>query len=427
VQPINLNSNSGIIDPSRIHISNEFKDITCIHTSTVGYNCLYKAKRLGKWHVLKTLKEEYRDNPVYLELLQKEFDIAYPLSHPNIVQTTGIEYVSELGLCIVMEFVEGVSWGEFFKDSIPTTPVAIKVITELCNALEYIHARQIIHRDLKPENILITRNGNNVKLIDFGLSDTDSFAILKQPAGTLRYASPEQQISNERIDKRSDIYSLGIILSDLKITGIKFPQSKRIVFGCTASERENRFSSASEIIQLLSRKSRANYSLMSGCFVVMVLIFFLIHKQSYRQDGINPVNQIVKEVFIKNAPLEKVNLHPVKKSPNEPLSKIPEPINIYNQLAQKAKALTTERCQRLYAELDTLSNSASVMKWSKKYNSLIHDVTNQMEKLLQERISNTSPEFGLYQTTLHSLIEKTWSDYYYQHQEKFDKLSRNFK
>lgn len=427
MQPINLNSNSGIIDPSRIHISNEFKDITCIHTSTVGYNCLYKAKRLGKWHVLKTLKEEYRDNPVYLGLLQKEFDIAYPLSHPNIVQTIGIEYVSELGLCIVMEFVEGVSWGEFFKDDSITTPATIKILTELCNALDYIHARQIIHRDLKPENILITRNGNNVKLIDFGLSDTDSFAILKQPAGTLRYASPEQQVNNEGIDKRSDIYSLGIILSDLKTTGIKFPQSKRIVSGCIASEREDRFSSASGIIQLLSRKSRANYFLIYGSFVVMVLMSFLIHKQSEKQNEMNPVNKIVKEVVIKSSPFEKVNLHPVMQAPNEPLSKIPEFINIYNQLAQKAKTLTTERCQRLYAELDTLSSSASVMKWTTKYNALVNDVTNQMEQLLQERISNTSPEFGLYQTSLHSLIEKTWSDYYYQHQEKFEQLTYTFK
>ena len=59
----------------------------------------------------------------------------------------------------------------------------------------YIHAKQIVHRDLKPSNIMITHNGNHVKLIDFGLSDNDDFALLKQPAGTPGYISPEQIVS----------------------------------------------------------------------------------------------------------------------------------------------------------------------------------------------------------------------------------------
>ena len=60
------------------------------------------------------------------------------------------------------------------------------------DALEYIHGKQTAHRDLKPSNIMITRNGQHVKLIDFGLSDTDDYAVYKQPAGTEGYISPEQ-------------------------------------------------------------------------------------------------------------------------------------------------------------------------------------------------------------------------------------------
>ena len=80
----------------------------------------------------------------------------------------------------------------------------------------------MLYRDLKPENILVTRNGENIKLIDFGLADTDGHAVLKQPAGTPRYMSPEQKVKAEA-DARNDIYSLGIIMEQMgKKSGVNF-------------------------------------------------------------------------------------------------------------------------------------------------------------------------------------------------------------
>ena len=78
----------------------------------------------------------------------------------------------------------------------------------LIDALSYLHSRQTQHRDLKPSNIILTDNGQYLKLIDFGLSDTDSHAILKAPAGTEGYMAPEGS---------SDIYSLGCILREMHL------------------------------------------------------------------------------------------------------------------------------------------------------------------------------------------------------------------
>ena len=80
-----------------------------------------------------------------------------------------------------------------------------KIAEELMDAVGYLHSKGIVHRDLKPENILITRNGEHLKLIDFGLADSDSYAILKQPAGTSGYMSPEQKVTAVA-DVRNDIY-----------------------------------------------------------------------------------------------------------------------------------------------------------------------------------------------------------------------------
>ena len=74
--------------------------------------------------------------------------------------------------------------------------------------------QQVVHRDLKPRNVMVTSNGGYVKLIDFGLADTDSHAILKQPAGTLRYIAPEQA-RLAQADVRNDIYSLGVMMQEM--------------------------------------------------------------------------------------------------------------------------------------------------------------------------------------------------------------------
>ena len=118
-----------------------------------------------------------------------------------------MEEIPEMGTCIVMEWIDGITLEHWSGKKTEGEGIFL----QLLDAVHYIHAKQIVHKDLKPSNIMITHNGNHVKLIDFGLSDTDDFAILKQPAGTPGYISPEQIISRQA-DIRNDIFSIGCIL-----------------------------------------------------------------------------------------------------------------------------------------------------------------------------------------------------------------------
>lgn len=178
-----------------------------------GFNILIKAKRFGKWFLLKGLKEEYRHNPVFQEVLRKEFEIMANLSHPSIVSVFSKEEIAPYGMCIVMEYIDGITLTEFMLQQ-QTEEQRLRIFYGILDAIRYIHSHQVVHRDLKPSNILITHNNRNVKIIDFGLSDTDYYTILKEPAGTKKYMSPEQQLGNTP-DVRNDIYSLGVILMNL--------------------------------------------------------------------------------------------------------------------------------------------------------------------------------------------------------------------
>lgn len=130
-----------------------------------SFNQLVKVKRQGRWFLLKGLKPEYRNQQVYLELLKKEYELMVQLDHPNIVRVSSKEVNDEFGPCIVMEYIDGMTLNEFLEGK-PSKQLRRKVVDQLIDALSYIHGKQIVHRDLKPSNILVTRNGNNVKIID---------------------------------------------------------------------------------------------------------------------------------------------------------------------------------------------------------------------------------------------------------------------
>ena len=259
--------NSGFIEEDNFNIANQFSNIELIHNSKNGYSELYKAKRYGKWYALKRLTDKEKDNPRYQSLLEKEFDIAIQLSHQNIVQTISFENIPQLGRCIVQEFIDGMTWNDFFsKNNIPQKEI-FRMLDELCDALAYIHNKQIVHRDIKPNNILITRDGHHVKLIDFGLADKDDFDILKEPAGTTAFASPEQQKRN-KIDNRSDIYALGKLLQDIPCQSIKI---KIITRKCLAENPERRFSSAIDVKKKLNDKT----NVIAGISLLMTTVFVI--------------------------------------------------------------------------------------------------------------------------------------------------------
>lgn len=241
-------SSSGEVTSSFENISDVFTAYAEIPSG--GFNRLYKAKRYGKWFVLKGLKPEFQRKAVYNELLTKEFELGVQMDHPNIAHTFSFETDPVAGPCIVMEYVDGCTLKEFLAQS-PSRAVRMKVAKEILSAMSYFHGKQIIHRDLKPDNILITHNGHNVKIIDFGLADTDYHGILKQPAGSDKYAAPEQKSGGVALDCRADLYAFGVILRQI------FPHAYQgVARKCTQPDREKRFGNAEEILQRMERRQR---------------------------------------------------------------------------------------------------------------------------------------------------------------------------
>lgn len=241
------NKNSGFVVveiPENISQMSEYGE-----TISKGVYCLCKVKRYGKWYFLKGLQPINRDLTQFREYLKKEFELEIQLDHPNIVRAVSWENDEHFGPCFLMEFVDGLTLDEFLETN-PSVKIRKKIALEILSAMSYFHSLQIIHRDLKPLNILITHKGNNVKIIDFGLSDSDAYAIFKQPAGSDGYAAPEQITSGAETDQRSDIYAFG------KILQLLFPHRYWLIKRkCLQYDKTRRFANADEIVARIRRRS----------------------------------------------------------------------------------------------------------------------------------------------------------------------------
>ena len=283
------NSTSGVIDGGFI---TETDAMTVYESSSSrGFNQVVKVRRQGKWFILKGLKPEYREQQSYIELLKKEFELATLLDHPNIVKVVAKEMDPEIGPCIVMEYVDGVTLDEFLVTK-PSAAVRKKVVEQMVDALCYIHGKQIIHRDLKPSNILVARNGNNVKIIDFGLSDADDYAILKQPAGTMKYMAPEQMQPDVKIDGRADIYAFGLVLREI------FPHRyKHIAAKCSRSDRERRYANAEAVKKAFERRARWLWVLpiLIGVVLAVAPSLWLKPKEIVRTEVQHVIDTIIVE------------------------------------------------------------------------------------------------------------------------------------
>ena len=252
---------SFIISP----ISADFSDVWSEPEllSSKGHNAIYAATRFGRRYILKALAEPYRESTPHVEMLRKEFSIGVGLDHPNIVRLLDFGHMDSIGWYIQMEYIDGITLDQFLETK-PSTAIRRKLLSQLLDALSFLHERQIIHRDIKPSNILVTRNGATVKLIDFGVSDTDDYVTFKQPAGSMAYIAPEQ-LNGETIDNRADIYAVGRIIELL------FPHRYRVIaHRCTRVERTRRYASCARVARAIKRSDNLRLWLPLSLLLILM-------------------------------------------------------------------------------------------------------------------------------------------------------------
>jgi serine/threonine-protein kinase len=188
-----------------------------------GMAVVYRAIQdpLGRTVAIKALKSSVVSEEHIATRFEREAKSLANLQHENIIHI--YDFYKERGsLFIVMEYVQGTDLYDLLEKCgrVPYDVAAV-IAMQVARALDYVHYRGIVHRDIKPANVMLSRQGG-VKLMDFGIARDKSFDDLTETGtgiGTPAYMSPEQ-ILGEKLDARSDIFSLGIVLYQM-LTGKK--------------------------------------------------------------------------------------------------------------------------------------------------------------------------------------------------------------
>ena len=297
--------------------------------SLTGWSEVWLVERDGKFRVLKSLKSNYRGLPLYEGLLKKEFEMGSSLSHGNICQTFAFIEHPALGNCIEMEWVDGRSLDKMKADCRKDPLLARKLILEICDALICIHSHQMVHQDLKPSNILVTHNGNNVKIIDFGLSLEDSQSEFRVAGGTKSYAAPEL-IEGKKADVLSDIYSLGKVIEQIS------PRYRRIVKRCCKHNPAERFMSVADVKEAVLNKDKAHSWVLPLAIAAAAAVIAVLMLLNRRGEGVYealPENS-------NNLAAEVVEAVPVQASESEPSNK-----QEISGLEDKAKAVVQAKTE----------------------------------------------------------------------------------
>jgi eukaryotic-like serine/threonine-protein kinase len=176
---------------------------------------------INRYVALKTIRLDFVNDPDELEELKerlyREAQAAGKLSHPNIVTIYDVGNEGTLQY-IAMEYLEGQTLEDMIRKKVQFNyKIVAQIITQICSALEYAHSQGIIHRDIKPANIMVL-NDYKIRVMDFGIARVDSSSMTRTgiAMGTPNYISPEQ-LQGKPIDKRTDIFSLGILMYELLV------------------------------------------------------------------------------------------------------------------------------------------------------------------------------------------------------------------
>lgn len=198
-----------------------------------GMGAVYLAEhvKMGRKSALKVMHPGMNADPDAIARFNREASNASRLSHPNICGIYDFGETSEGLIYLAMEFIEGKALTDLIEAGGSLPPArAASIVHQVADALQVAHDAGIVHRDLKPDNIMVAKNRDGsdlVKVVDFGIakaSSSDAQKVTKTGlvVGTPEYMSPEQ-LAGDKLDGRSDIYSLGLVAFNCLTGKLPFP------------------------------------------------------------------------------------------------------------------------------------------------------------------------------------------------------------
>ncbi len=198
-----------------LELARQYDIVRLLGRGGMGVVWLARERSLDRLVAIKVLAGQNVESSDIRERFRREARVAARLAHPHIVPLYAFGEISD-ALYFVMGYVEGETLAtRLDREGRLGRPLALRILSEISDALAFAHREGVVHRDVKPENILLDARSGRALLADFGVARIDSagtsMTMTGVAVGTPGYMSPEQAVASSEIDGRSDIYSLGVV------------------------------------------------------------------------------------------------------------------------------------------------------------------------------------------------------------------------
>ncbi len=310
---------SGFVPPTPAVLQAAFPQLEILELlGKGGMGAVYKARQRGldRLVAVKILPPEVSQDPAFAERFTREARALALLNHPNIVGVYDSGHVGGY-YYFVMEYVDGVNLRQAMRAGTLKAAEALKIVPQICEALQFAHDEGIVHRDIKPENILLDKKGR-VKIADFGLAKLlgraphdVSLTGTQQVMGTMHYMAPEQIEGARDVDHRADIYSLGVtfyemLTGELPIGRFAAPSKKvqidvrldEVVLHALEKEPELRYQHASEIKTEVETIARSPTAITKAASVVPVGLYRVSAASGYLRTVVLPFVALVAVLLV---------------------------------------------------------------------------------------------------------------------------------
>ncbi len=339
------------LDIIKEKLANKYKVLGLIGRG--GFSTVLKLKDtvLERICALKILSRDLITDPEMLERFKREARLYAKLDHPNIVQVYDVGFYKNVAY-IIMKYIDGITLKDLIKERAPLEfKEIIRISQDIASVLEYMHSKGIIHRDIKPANIMIQKDNGRAILTDFGLAknlETTKFTATGKIMGSPHYLAPEQA-KGEKVDERTDIYSLGITMFEMATGKLPFegesavqivlkhireelpkPSTynkkldkdlEKIILKATKRNPAERFSSVKELKSALEEVGKKSEYIVSEkkrrvvpSFILVLFSFLLSILAVYKKEAVKNYFNNVKKLVYKDKEVENQKEEVITKS-----------------------------------------------------------------------------------------------------------------